>query len=94
MEIFNNKQHLEKIIGAPVNIFAYPNGKPGIDYTQSTINAVKKAGYKYAVSTESQIATILSDPFQLPRFTPWDKNPIKFSLRLWLKILSEQLKTY
>lgn len=87
-EIEGNKRDLESIVNAKIRTFAYPNGKPDIDYTEETMVILKEVGYQYSVSTVSKIARSDSDPFQLPRYTPWDKNPIKFALRLWLKMVS------
>ena len=87
-EIQGNKRKLENIINAPINVFAYPNGIPGKDFTQETKSIVKRLGYRAAVSTFSEVASTTSDPFELPRYTPWDKNPYKFMLRLWIKMLS------
>jgi peptidoglycan/xylan/chitin deacetylase (PgdA/CDA1 family) len=90
-EIFGCKILLENVIQAPVRTFAYPNGKPVADYTEHTIEIVKKAGYQYAVSTVPETLTSsISDPYQLPRFTPWDRNPVKFTTRLLLKMLAGQ----
>lgn len=83
-EIFENKEYLESLIGEPIKSFAYPNGKPGKDYGPEHVALVKEAGYKCAVSTAWGRVNMGSDPFQLPRFTPWDRNPWKFILRLWL----------
>jgi len=43
---------------------------------------VRDAGYAAAVSTGWGVATAQSDRFQLPRFTPWDRTPGRFALRL------------
>ena len=81
-EIVGGKHRLEEITGAPVTLFAYPNGKPGRDYGSREVELVKQAGFVAAVSTVSGVANRSSDRFQLPRFTPWDKSPRRFGLRL------------
>jgi hypothetical protein len=43
---------------------------------------VSELGFEAAVSTAWGVAHAESDPHQLPRFTPWDKRPGKFILRL------------
>lgn len=86
-EINENKEYLESLIGEPLHSFAYPNGKPGKDYGPEHVALVKEAGYQCAVSTAWGRVNKNSDPFQLPRFTPWDKNPWKFMLRLKLQRL-------
>jgi len=81
-EIREGKNLLETITGAPVTLFAYPNGKPGRDYCAEHVAMVKQLGFEAAVSTAWGVARAASDPFQLPRFTPWDRTPGRFLLRL------------
>jgi len=81
-EIRDSKRRLEAITGMPVTLFAYPNGKPGRDYGREHVGMVKDLGFEAAVSTAWGVANAQSDAFQLPRFTPWDKPPGKFVLRL------------
>ena len=51
VEIANGKEMLEGIIGGPVRLFAYPNGKPGRDYVRQHPEMVKRLGFDAAVST-------------------------------------------
>ncbi len=81
-EIVGGKRRLEEITGAPVTLFAYPNGKPGRDYGPRDVELVRQAGFAAAVSTVLGVAHRGSDLFQLPRFLPWDKNPRWLGLRL------------
>jgi peptidoglycan/xylan/chitin deacetylase (PgdA/CDA1 family) len=83
-EIVGGKRRLEDITGAPVSLFAFPNGKPGRDYGPRDVDLVKKAGFAAAVSTISGVANRSSDLFQLPRFGPWDRNPRRLGVRLLL----------
>jgi peptidoglycan/xylan/chitin deacetylase (PgdA/CDA1 family) len=83
-EIVGNKLRLEEITGAPVTLFAYPNGKPGRDYGPRDVELVRDAGYAAAVSTRDGAAHGGSDMFQLPRFGPWDRNPSRLGVRLLL----------
>jgi peptidoglycan/xylan/chitin deacetylase (PgdA/CDA1 family) len=82
-EIRDSKCRLEAITGNSVTLFAYPNGKPGRDYRQEHVGMVKRLGFEAAVSTAWGVAHAASDLFQLPRFTPWDRTPGKFVLRLF-----------
>jgi hypothetical protein len=68
--------------GANIRYFAYPNGKPGQDFTNEHANIVKQLGFEGAVSTRCSASTVDSDLYQLPRFTPWDTTPVKFAARL------------
>ncbi len=77
-QIADNKRYVENVIGREITSFAYPNGKPAMDYNRQTINLVKKAGYRYAVSTHSGVADSLTDRFQIPRFTPWRNDKMGF----------------
>lgn len=81
-EIRESKRRLEAITGSPVSLFAYPNGRPGRDYCREHVGMVEKAGFEAAVSTAPGVAHAASDRFQLPRFTPWDRSPGRFVLRL------------
>lgn len=81
-EILTGKNRLESIISKPITSFAYPNGKPGRDYSPRHAALVKKAGFKRAVSTAQGVAVRNSDIFQLPRFTPWGNNKFKMAMQL------------
>lgn len=81
-EIIQGKQQLEAIIGSEVTLFAYPNGKPGTDYTAIHTRFAREAGFSAAVSTSWGVATKTADIFQIPRFTPWDRSGWRYALRL------------
>lgn len=81
-EILDSKSHLENLIQRPVDVFAYPNGRPDTDYRAEHRELVSKLGFKAAVSTHWGVSTRHSDRFQLPRFTPWDRQELKFAVRL------------
>lgn len=81
-EITEGRQRLQAITGQPVDLFAYPNGRPGQDYTARDVALVRNAGFSAAVSTSMGCSEAGSDRFQLPRFTPWSRNPAKFLAQL------------
>jgi len=81
-EIESGKQALEALIAEPVTLFAYPNGKPVEDYTGEAVALVRELGFDAAVSTAWGAAGAGADPFQLPRFTPWDRTKLRFAARL------------
>ena len=83
-ELADSKAHLEAILGSTVKHFAYPNGRPGIDYRIEHRDLVEIEGFDAAVSTQWGVASSMSDKWQLPRFTPWDKTPLRFMARLLL----------
>jgi len=91
-EIVESKRRLEELTGKSMRLFAYPNGKPGQDYSREHVSMVQQAGFDAAVSTAWGPATRQSDIFQLPRFTPWAREPFKFDLLMMrnLRMTAEQ----
>lgn len=83
-EIADSRRSLEGIIGRPVRAFAYPNGRPGEDYTDRDRDIVAQLGFDYAASTRQGVASSGSDMFQLPRFTPWEPHPARWLSRVLL----------
>jgi peptidoglycan/xylan/chitin deacetylase (PgdA/CDA1 family) len=81
-EIAQGKLALEDMIGASVPLFAYPNGKPGEDYEARHVAMARELRFEGAVSTSWGATRGRPDPFQLPRFTPWDRSRLRFMLRL------------
>ncbi|WP_298824565.1 polysaccharide deacetylase family protein [uncultured Piscinibacter sp.] len=81
-EMRESKLTLEEILGQPVRAFAYPNGVPGQDYGAEHVQMAKECGFGCAVSTAWGAASMRSDRFQLPRFTPWDRGQLRFGARL------------
>lgn len=70
-EVAGVREQLAAIVGGPVAGFAYPNGRPNADFSRHHIEAVRRAGYSYAVTTHWGVANRDTSPFQIPRFTPW-----------------------
>jgi peptidoglycan/xylan/chitin deacetylase (PgdA/CDA1 family) len=81
-EIDDGRRALQHIVGAPVDLFAYPNGQPDRDYGAEAVEIVRDLGFKAAVSTAWGMARQGDDMLQLPRFTPWDRTSARFGLRL------------
>jgi peptidoglycan/xylan/chitin deacetylase (PgdA/CDA1 family) len=81
-EIAEGRQQLEAMLGERVGLFAYPNGKLDADYTREHVRIVRELGFDAAVSTNPGASRPGDDLFQLSRFTPWDREPWRFGLRL------------
>jgi peptidoglycan/xylan/chitin deacetylase (PgdA/CDA1 family) len=81
-EIAGGRARLEDIIQARVGLFAYPSGKPGRDFEQRHAAMLRSQGFDAAVTTAWGAARCATDPFQLPRFTPWDRSSGRFLLRM------------
>ncbi len=86
-EIFASRQALRDIVGAPMPLFAYPNGKPFEDYGPRDVELVRQAGFEAAVSTAWGAARGGSPLWELPRFTPWDRVPLRFGARLLAQLV-------
>src|SRR5205085_9098359 len=71
-EMAASRAQLEKITGAPVRLFAYPNGRPLRDYRPQHAAMARELGFDAAVSCAWGAARPGDDLFQIPRFTPWD----------------------
>lgn len=81
-EIFDCRARLQDIIQAPVRLFAYPNGTPGRDFEERHVAMLRSQGFAAAVTTVWGAARAGTDPFYLPRFTPWDQGSGRFLLRM------------
>jgi len=73
-EIGDVREQLRNMIGGEVAGFAYPNGRPYADFSSLHVQAVRRAGYRYAVTTHWGVANPQTSPYQIPRFTPWAKR--------------------
>jgi peptidoglycan/xylan/chitin deacetylase (PgdA/CDA1 family) len=72
-EINESKNEIEKRLNTKVYSFSYPSGQ----YIDKTIEFLKKTEYLGAVTTKSEIVDLTNcDPFELPRFTIYDKTSI------------------
>lgn len=86
-EIAGGKNALEAIIGAPIQVFAYPNGKPDQDYSAEHARMVRNLGFRCAVTTAKGALKHGDSLFEIPRYTPWGN-----SLPIWsARLLKNQL---
>lgn len=81
-EISQGRADLQACTDSEVALFAYPNGRLGKDYDQRHRDMVQRAGFQAAFTTEPGVCHSASDPWAMPRFTPWDRNELRFRLRL------------
>ena len=87
-EISRSKQQLEEWLRQSVQHFAYPNGVQGVDFDDTTTEIVIRSGFASAVVTNWGVSDANTAPHLLKRFTPWDKTPARFHLRLVKNMLS------
>ena len=81
-EIDSSRRFLQDVLGERIGLFAYPNGKPGTDYSPDSVSVVRELGFDAAVSTAPGAARQGDDCFQLPRFTPWQRQRARFGASL------------
>jgi peptidoglycan/xylan/chitin deacetylase (PgdA/CDA1 family) len=81
-EIEDGKQAIEDRLQRELHLFAYPNGRLGQDYRPVHADIVRDAGFEAAVSTDWGTLDADTDPFRVPRFTPWRKQLPRFALDL------------
>lgn len=81
-EITEGARHLRELLRSPVDLFAYPNGRPEADYGPAHVRMVREAGFHAAVTTSAGAARQGDDLYQLPRFMPWDTLHSRFALRM------------
>jgi peptidoglycan/xylan/chitin deacetylase (PgdA/CDA1 family) len=86
-EVQQSKSTLESLLGERIGLFAYPNGKPHVDYSDETVAIVRSIGFDAALSTRWAAAGSGTDLFQIPRFTPWDRGQKRFASRLITNLL-------
>ena len=89
-EIRASRRYLEELLGRGVDGFAYPNGKPGRDYTAEHVGLVRDCGFEFAVSTAPGAARRTDDRYQLPRVGVWSTAPWKILLNMALAFGSRQ----
>lgn len=77
-DIEEGRARLQDICGRPIDLFAYPNGKPGYDYDQAHVAMVRNMGFEAAVTTSPGAHIATGDFYQVPRFTPWREDFPRF----------------
>jgi peptidoglycan/xylan/chitin deacetylase (PgdA/CDA1 family) len=80
-EVVRSKEAIERHTGRPVRSFAYPNGRAQ-DFGPETKDALRAAGYAYAVTTIFGLNGPGDDVFELRRGQPWDWHLPTFALKL------------
>jgi peptidoglycan/xylan/chitin deacetylase (PgdA/CDA1 family) len=81
-EIARSRDRLTQITNGAIELFAYPNGKPGHDYGSRDAELVRELGFLAAFSTSPGAATSDSGCFELPRYTPWRRTRWGFAAQL------------
>jgi peptidoglycan/xylan/chitin deacetylase (PgdA/CDA1 family) len=81
-EVADGKEYLEDLLQEPVRSFAYPNGRRNSDYTTSTIDAVKRAGFECAVTTNFGVSDSASEKYELKRLSFRTTSQLSYCMKL------------
>lgn len=81
-QISQNRSDLAGIVGRAPALFAFPNGKPGRDYTDEHADMARQAGYQAAFAVGGQIAWSKADRFQIPRISSQAGTPARLAGRM------------
>jgi peptidoglycan/xylan/chitin deacetylase (PgdA/CDA1 family) len=81
-EITRSRSQLQEMIDAPVPLFAYPNGKHGRDYDDRHAAICKRLGFSAALATTTGVSRPGDDLFHMRRYTPWQREPLRWSASL------------
>lgn len=87
-EILASKVFLQDLLGTRIGLFAYPNGKPGVDYGAQTVALVRSLGFDAAMSTRWGTSRSADDLFEMRRFSPWDNSRLRYGARLMANLRS------
>jgi peptidoglycan/xylan/chitin deacetylase (PgdA/CDA1 family) len=82
-EIAGGLDDLAAIIGHRPTLFAYPNGRRGLDYGDREVELLRRIGIEAAFVTNRGVVTCKSDPLQAPRLTPLHRRAGRFGMALW-----------
>ena len=81
-EIAESRDWVANAIGTSPISFAYPNGRPNVDFSIREQEFVEALGFDVAVSTRWAAARANDSRFALPRATPWERSKNAYWMRL------------
>jgi peptidoglycan/xylan/chitin deacetylase (PgdA/CDA1 family) len=82
-EVAGGLDDIASMTGRRPTLFAYPNGRRGLDYGDREVELLRRLGLEAALVTNRGVVTRNSDPLQTPRLTPLHRHPVRFGLALW-----------
>lgn len=82
-EIAGGLDDIAGLTGRRPTLFAYPNGRRGVDYGDREVELLRRMGLAAALVTNRGIVRRDCDLLQAPRLTPLHRRPARFGLALW-----------
>ena len=89
-EIIESYRLLDKRVGNPLPIFAYPNGQRE-DFSDETAAILRRHGFRAALTTIPGTVDRASNPFALPRFSLDGSDDLRF-LRLTISGVRKKMQ--
>lgn len=90
-EIDESVRWVTEVTGQVPKSFAYPNGRPGVDFKAVHATQAREAGCAVAVTTQWAIGTSkIADSFHIPRVGPWwrfGRGGVDGLLRVYIRSL-------
>jgi peptidoglycan/xylan/chitin deacetylase (PgdA/CDA1 family) len=88
-EVSECKRRIEEMLQREVEHFAYPNGREE-DFAEENKQLLRKIGYRAAVTTIWGHNDESTDPMELRRSGPWEKDLALFASRLdWYRLSNQ-----
>ena len=92
-EMTEGRDFLEQLLDERVGLFAYPNGKPDLDYNAGCVAVARECGFDAVFTTAWAAAHSQTNPFEIPRFTPWDRSGWRFAWRMLSNLRASKPQT-
>jgi len=86
-DLRESRELLRRELQVEVDTLAYPNGKP-VDYNETTMDAARDAGYRYAVTTWGGPVTADDPPYEIHRTLV---SPVESGARFAAKVVKRLL---
>lgn len=84
-EIFESINELSGLLNSEIKYFSYPNGIPGLDFSERERSYIRESGIHLAFSTESKNFLFSNDKTCIPRIGISDKeNMFFFKTKMYL----------
>jgi peptidoglycan/xylan/chitin deacetylase (PgdA/CDA1 family) len=92
-EISKSITELSELLGEEVKYFAYPNGKPNLDFGEREIKVLKKNNIKIAFSTDPKFVNRHSNNMMFPRIGITKGSLLFIKVRLFLGPMYTTIKS-
>jgi len=92
-ELGESRRELERELSVPADILAYPNGRNS-DYDGDTLEQARRAGYRFALTTETGWVTPRGADLELRRFLLEPRTRVRDIVRELRWLASDTVRTY